>query len=59
MDSKIHIKNLSITFDDGPHKQYTPIILDILQAHNIKATFCILGSQAIKYPALVRRMYEE
>lgn len=27
--------------------------------HNIKATFCILGSQAIKYPALVRRMYEE
>ncbi|MFO0764303.1 MAG: polysaccharide deacetylase family protein [Candidatus Gracilibacteria bacterium] len=51
-------KTLSITFDDGPSKEYTPILLDILKSHHVKATFCVLGSQAIKYPELVRRIYE-
>lgn len=52
-------KVLSLTFDDGPSKEYTPVILDILKTHHIKATFCILWSQAVKYPELVRRIYEE
>jgi peptidoglycan/xylan/chitin deacetylase (PgdA/CDA1 family) len=56
---RLQDKVLSLTFDDGPSKEYTPIILDILKSHHIRATFCILWSQAVKYPELVRRIYEE
>ena len=30
---------IALTFDDGPHPYYTPIILDILEEYGIKATF--------------------
>jgi peptidoglycan/xylan/chitin deacetylase (PgdA/CDA1 family) len=49
---------VALTFDDGP-SPYTPQILDLLKANNIKATFCIIGSQAVKYPQYVRRIYLE
>ncbi|WP_326908564.1 polysaccharide deacetylase family protein [Sedimentibacter sp. MB31-C6] len=32
-----------LTFDDGPSKNVTPLILDILDEYNIKATFFVLG----------------
>ena len=56
---KIPDKILSLTFDDGPSNAYTPLILDILKNHNIKASFCIVWSQALRYPELVRRIYQE
>lgn len=37
-----------LTFDDGPSETVTPIILDILKEHNIKATFFILGKEVDK-----------
>lgn len=33
---------MALTFDDGPHPIYTPRVLDILAAHQQKATFCVL-----------------
>ena len=33
---------ISLTFDDGPIA-YTELILDILEAYNSRATFCVLG----------------
>lgn len=33
-----------LTFDDGPSKNVTPLILDILDEYNIKATFFVLGA---------------
>lgn len=33
-----------LTFDDGPSKNITPVILDILDRYKIKATFFVLGS---------------
>ena len=46
-------KKIAITFDDGPHTQYTEDILDILDKNGVKATFFMVGSQAIAHPELV------
>jgi len=44
-----------LTFDDGPSANTTPAILKILDNYNIKATFFIVGSMAIRYPGLVKK----
>ncbi|MCB2355145.1 polysaccharide deacetylase family protein [Clostridium estertheticum] len=44
-----------LTFDDGPCDKTTPGILKVLDSYNIKATFFIVGSYAIKYPDLVKK----
>lgn len=36
-------KVVYLTFDDGPNSIYHPMILDILKAYNIKATFFFVG----------------
>lgn len=56
---KTNKKVIALTFDDGPHKKYTPEILDILDQYNAKATFFIVGENAEKNPEIVLRMYEE
>lgn len=33
------------TFDDGPHPTTTPLVLDILKKHNIKAVFFLVGDR--------------
>lgn len=48
------IKQVALTFDDGPHPAYTPKILAILNRFNVKATFFLVGEMAEKYPDLVR-----
>ncbi|KAI8081558.1 uncharacterized protein BX664DRAFT_376220, partial [Halteromyces radiatus] len=48
----------ALTFDDGPG-EHTEDLLDILQEENVKATFCVTGAQAEKYPEVVRRAYKE
>src|SRR5881296_4632909 len=50
---------VAITFDDGPDPRWTPKILDILKAANVKATFFVVGVNAERYPALVRRIVDE
>ena len=52
-------KTVSLTFDDGPDRYYTPRILDILRAAGVKATFFIVGKNALKYPDIVKRIDEE
>ena len=43
-----------LTFDDGPHPEITPWILEQLKNYNAKATFFCLGKNAEKYPELVK-----
>src|SRR5438309_440201 len=50
---------VAITFDDGPDPRWTPKILDILKAANVKATFFVVGVNAERYPDLVRRIVNE
>ncbi|HEY0696810.1 MAG TPA: polysaccharide deacetylase family protein [Micromonospora sp.] len=52
-------RHVALTFDDGPHPLWTPKILDQLRAAGVKATFCLVGVKARKYPALVARMVRE
>lgn len=49
-------KVLALTFDDGPDPDLTPKVLDLLKQHGFKATFFVIGSQAEKYPDLVRKI---
>jgi peptidoglycan-N-acetylglucosamine deacetylase len=46
--------SFALTFDDGPDPTYTPQVLEQLDRHRIKATFCVMGRNAIAYPELVR-----
>ncbi len=50
---------VAITFDDGPDPRWTPKILDILKAANVKAAFFLVGANAEHYPGLVRRIVDE
>lgn len=52
-------KIIALTFDDGPHKKYTPEILDVLAKYKAKSTFFIVGENAEKNSEIVQRMYEE
>jgi peptidoglycan/xylan/chitin deacetylase (PgdA/CDA1 family) len=47
---------LCLTFDDGPSPSVTPAVLDVLATAGVKATFCVCGHKADRYPDLVRRM---
>ncbi|HED36281.1 MAG TPA: polysaccharide deacetylase family protein [Gammaproteobacteria bacterium] len=43
-----------ITFDDGPHPDNTPKIIELLKNFNVKATFFMTGSEMEKYPEVVK-----
>jgi peptidoglycan-N-acetylglucosamine deacetylase len=45
--------SLYLTFDDGPHPESTPRILELLSRHEARATFFCLGRNAEKYPQLL------
>ena len=51
--------HVALTLDDGPDPVSTPAFLDLLAAHDRRATFFVLGSQAAAHPALVRRISDE
>jgi cellulose synthase/poly-beta-1,6-N-acetylglucosamine synthase-like glycosyltransferase/peptidoglycan/xylan/chitin deacetylase (PgdA/CDA1 family)/spore germination protein YaaH len=53
------IHQVALTFDDGPDPKWTPKILDILKAQNVKAAFFLVGANAEEYPYLVRRIVDE
>lgn len=52
-------RGVVLTFDDGPHPNTTPHILDILKKRNLKATFFVLGCQVDKYPEIIKRIHDE
>ncbi|MBY0425337.1 MAG: polysaccharide deacetylase family protein, partial [Cytophagales bacterium] len=50
---------VSITFDDGPIPGYTEKILDILDHHQVKATFFLIGNRVEAHPALAQKIVEQ
>ena len=52
-------KVVAITFDDGPHQENTPRLLDMLKERRIKATFYVVGNMVKYSPQLIRRMIAE
>jgi peptidoglycan/xylan/chitin deacetylase (PgdA/CDA1 family) len=43
---------VAITIDDGPDPEVTPLVLDILDSRQAKATFFCIGKLAAQYPEL-------
>lgn len=54
-----HSHNVYLTFDDGPDRETTPRILEVLGRHGAKATFFVIGEHAVEHPDLVRRIADE
>lgn len=52
-------RDVALTFDDGPNPDATPRILDTLAAHDLRATFFMLGRHVERWPALARRIVAE
>ena len=46
---------VAITFDDGPHPEGTPAVLDVLARAGARATFFVIGEQVRRRPELVVR----
>ena len=53
------VKKIALTFDDGPHPKWTPVLLDGLKQRGVKASFFLIGMNAVEYPELVERMDRE
>lgn len=45
-----------LTIDDGPDPNTTPVLLDLLDEHQAKAVFFVIGERAAKHPELVREI---
>lgn len=52
-------KQIALTFDDGPHSQYTPQLLDGLRKRGVHVTFFLLGESIDGKEAIVRQMKED
>ncbi|WP_319405990.1 polysaccharide deacetylase family protein [uncultured Desulfosarcina sp.] len=48
----------ALTFDDGPHPDSTPRVLDVLGKFGVRATFFMIGQKARQYPQIVRMVAE-
>jgi len=46
------LDGVALTFDDGPHPQGTPAVLETLREHGAEATFFLAGEQVERRPAL-------
>jgi peptidoglycan/xylan/chitin deacetylase (PgdA/CDA1 family)/GT2 family glycosyltransferase len=47
---------IALTFDDGPNEPYTSDVLHILKQYRIKATFFLIGQNALRHPDTCRRI---
>jgi len=56
---KISEKMIAITFDDGPNKTYTPIVLQLLGKYNAKATFFCIGKNVESNPEILKSAIEK
>jgi peptidoglycan/xylan/chitin deacetylase (PgdA/CDA1 family) len=47
---------VAVTFDDGPHPEGTPAVLEVLAVAGARATFFLIGEQVQRRPELVARI---
>jgi peptidoglycan/xylan/chitin deacetylase (PgdA/CDA1 family) len=53
------VKLVALTFDDGPYPVTTPLLLDMLADMRVRATFFLIGNDALQYPLLTERIARE
>lgn len=56
---KIKSSHIFITFDDGPHHKNTEVILDLLEKHQQKASFFLVGQEIDKHPDIAKRIFHQ
>jgi peptidoglycan-N-acetylglucosamine deacetylase len=49
-------RSVALTFDDGPHPEGTPAILEMLAQLGIPASFFLTGEQVRRYPGVAREI---
>ncbi len=47
-------KWVALTYDDGPHPEWTPKMIELLKSKNVKATFYMLGQQIERFPDIAK-----
>ena len=47
---------VALTYDDGPSSRNTELLLDLLSAHNVHATFFLIGNHVRRHPTIARRV---
>lgn len=52
-------KRVALTFDDGPHPVYTLKLLEGLKQRGVKATFFVIGVNAVEHPEILQKMSED
>jgi peptidoglycan/xylan/chitin deacetylase (PgdA/CDA1 family) len=52
-------RGIALTFDDGPHPEGTPAVLEALRAANAAATFFLVGEQVARWPSLAAEIAAE
>ncbi len=57
--SDTELKQVALTFDDGPDDYFTPKVLDVLKEYDVRATFFVVGSLANKYRDVLERIDDE
>jgi peptidoglycan/xylan/chitin deacetylase (PgdA/CDA1 family) len=58
-DTRPDGKVVYLTFDDGPHKIWTPLVLELLARYDAKATFFVVGLNVNANPSLTERIWSE
>ena len=52
-------KLLALTFDDGPHPQFTERLLALLKQEKVRATFFVVGKMVEKHPELLKDIVDQ
>jgi peptidoglycan/xylan/chitin deacetylase (PgdA/CDA1 family) len=49
---------VALTFDDGPHPEHTPELLEVLDRYQVRANFFLLGACVHRAPDVVKDIYQ-
>ena len=52
-------QTVALTFDDGPTREFTPQILEILRQSGTQATFFVVGKRVDENCDLLRQIYND
>jgi len=50
-------RTIALTFDDGPHPRDTPRVLDVLEKHNVRVTFHLVGKHVEEHRSLIQQIH--
>ena len=56
---KIEQRPVTLSFDNGPHPEFTPLVLDILRKHDVLTTFFVVGQNLVGNRDIARRARDE